>query len=198
VDVDINIEPRDGGGQIFASASRVALSLLRNAVEDIADRVERQVDIEVPESNPDAGTYPGKISLGEHPVERSDTIGGVLTGIPAFGGGAMIRGGGGRFVGAAEGSPGRTVVRIIMTLPEQPRHARWVHEGTGIFGPHASPIVPRSAPYLVFSIAGRRFKKRQVRGQEPNRYLFRAFEYVDGTFVPVRLAQLRAEIAAAT
>lgn len=53
-------------------------------------------------------------------------------------------------------------------------YARWVHDGTGIYGPRGMPIRPRTAPFLVF-----RWKKmnnklmvvKSVKGMKPNPFL---------------------------
>jgi hypothetical protein len=55
------------------------------------------------------------------------------------------------------------------------RYARWVHNGTGIYGPRHRPIKPKRAKALRFK--GRRFGKsgwvyaRQVKGMKPNPFL---------------------------
>lgn len=59
-------------------------------------------------------------------------------------------------------------------------HARWVHDGTGIYGPHRAPIRPKQAKFLVFKSKQFGAKKgkfkgkvivRQVRGMQPNPFL---------------------------
>lgn len=52
----------------------------------------------------------------------------------------------------------------------------WVHEGTGIFGPHGTPITPVNAEFLRFEINGQVFYRRSVKGQKPNRYYDRAIK----------------------
>jgi len=51
-------------------------------------------------------------------------------------------------------------------------YARWVHDGTGIYGPRGGYIYPRRARMLSWVDKGgsRRFAKR-VRGMEPNHFL---------------------------
>lgn len=53
------------------------------------------------------------------------------------------------------------------------RYARWVHDGTGIYGPRRRPIRPRRAKVLVFEtkVGRRKVFAREVRGMTPNRYL---------------------------
>jgi hypothetical protein len=54
------------------------------------------------------------------------------------------------------------------------KYARYVHDGTGIYGPRGAPIRPRRpGGYLVFTPKGGRGKvfARQVRGMQPNPFL---------------------------
>lgn len=84
-------------------------------------------------------------------------------------------------------------VRLIRRTPvveigTNVKYALWVHEGTGVYGPRGTPIVPTSARYLVFTIKGGarrdahgRFVKgargskvikiRSVKGQEGTHFL---------------------------
>lgn len=51
-------------------------------------------------------------------------------------------------------------------------HAKWVMEGTGIYGPHGSPIVPVRAQFLRFPLRdGKIVYARSVRGVPPYPYL---------------------------
>jgi hypothetical protein len=52
----------------------------------------------------------------------------------------------------------------------------WVHEGTGIYGPHKKPIVPVRAKALRFEIDGRVIFAKSVKGQKPNRFIDRAID----------------------
>jgi len=52
----------------------------------------------------------------------------------------------------------------------------WVHEGTGIYGPHGSPIVPVRAQALAFEIDGRLIIRKSVAGQKPDRFIDRAID----------------------
>ena len=45
----------------------------------------------------------------------------------------------------------------------------WIVTGTGIYGPHHSPIVPTHAKYLHFYIGGTEFFRRSVKGMKPNK-----------------------------
>lgn len=155
-------------GELFDA--KKARFLIEEAVEDIADAIETEARRRAPigESTPDPRRPPpGR--LKEHPVERSKGIIGVISTAPAFGGGLSIKGAGGRFVGAAKGNitPGDIFAREVITLPEIPEHAKWVHDGTGIYGPRNSPIKPRTADSLVFYWRKRWNKVPTVRGQNP-------------------------------
>jgi hypothetical protein len=52
-------------------------------------------------------------------------------------------------------------------------YARWVHDGTGIYGPRHTPIRPRQAKFLRFRPRGasRYVYARQVKGMKPNPFL---------------------------
>jgi hypothetical protein len=47
----------------------------------------------------------------------------------------------------------------------------WVNNGTGIYGPHGTPIVPKRSEFLIFNIGSRWFKMRSVKGQKPQRFI---------------------------
>lgn len=177
--------------------SRKARFLIEEAIEDIADAIETEARRQAPigEATPDPRRPPpGR--LKEHPVERSKRTIGVITGVAAIGGGVSVRGAGGRFVSAVRGdvTPGDVFAREVITLPETPEHAKWVHDGTGIYGPRNSPIKPRTADNLVFYWRKRWNRVPIVRGQKPNPYLEEAYFIVNRTFVPIRMAHLRAQI----
>lgn len=50
--------------------------------------------------------------------------------------------------------------KVRMTCGSPLAYARWVHDGTGIYGPHATPIVPVSAKALKFEARGLRPGRR--------------------------------------
>lgn len=68
----------------------------------------------------------------------------------------------------------------LVRIGTKQKYARWVHEGTGLYGPHHQKIVPRSAQVLVFSSKKHGAKKgkfkgkvvvRSVKGMKPNAFL---------------------------
>lgn len=68
----------------------------------------------------------------------------------------------------------------VVRIGTNKKYARWVHDGTGIFGPRARRITPRSAKVLVFKSAkyGRRSGRgsgyvfvRSVKGMRRNQFL---------------------------
>lgn len=79
----------------------------------------------------------------------------------------------------ADGYPG---VRVGTHL----KHARWVHDGTGLYGSRHAWIKPRHAKFLVFRSAKYGAKKgkfkgkvivRRVRGMRPNPFLRDALKF---------------------
>jgi len=183
---DIRIENDGGVFRIFGDATGFALHELRETVDDIADEFEREASRQAP-LGPTG-------DLKAHPVERSETFSAITTANPLFGGGFAIRGPRG-FIKGVGVTPGDVVARVEFTLPENPAHARWVHEGTGIFGPLKLPIVPKRAKFMVFEINGRIFRKKSVRGQEPQPYMENAYEVVNRSFVPARIELLKAKLS---
>jgi len=52
------------------------------------------------------------------------------------------------------------------------KHARWVHDGTGIYGPRRRPITPKTSKVLAFtSASGDKVFVRSVRGMRRNQFL---------------------------
>jgi len=94
--------------------------------------------------------------------------------------------------------PGGLVVKSEISVPKEPVYAKWVHDGTGIYGPKGTPIVPRRAKFMRFQIDGKWFAKTSVLGQKPQPYLKEAVEEVERSFVPVKLAELRAKLETLT
>jgi HK97 gp10 family phage protein len=73
-------------------------------------------------------------------------------------------------------------------------YARWVEEGTGIFGPHGTPIVPKVGNFLIFKIGEKTIVTRSVKGQKGQHYMRRAFVQTRDVYTPLRLKVLEAKI----
>lgn len=72
-------------------------------------------------------------------------------------------GGGGQWIAAAG-------VRRSPLHPDPDRDpAVLIIRGTGIHGPHGTPIIPRSGNFLVFEWKGQKIFTKHAKGQEPNR-----------------------------
>lgn len=61
-------------------------------------------------------------------------------------------------------------------------YARFVHDGTGLYGPRHAPIRPRRGKFLRFRPRGSRrwVYARQVKGMRPNRFLANALSAARG------------------
>lgn len=74
-------------------------------------------------------------------------------------------------------------------------YARFVEEGTGIFGPYRRPIVPKTGNFMTFKLPdGKTVYARSIRGQEAKRYFERATQLVKTNFVEARLQGLARSI----
>lgn len=60
-----------------------------------------------------------------------------------------------------------TRVRYGTNLP----YARWLQEGTGIYGKQGTPIVPINAKVLAFKINGKMYFARSIKGTQPRVFL---------------------------
>lgn len=72
-------------------------------------------------------------------------------------------------------------------------YARFVEEGTGIYGPEKHYIKPLTGNFLVWesSRSNRKDKKfftQQVKGQKPQYYMKRAYEYIENSYLPAKIA----------
>ncbi len=56
---------------------------------------------------------------------------------------------------------------IKITAP----YAKWVNDGTGIYGPYKTPIVPTTAQALRFIIGGQTFIRRSVKGMQGRHFV---------------------------
>lgn len=54
------------------------------------------------------------------------------------------------------------------------KHGRYVIEGTGLYGPRKTLIVPKSKRGLAFMVGGAMIVRRSVKGQKPNPFMTRA------------------------
>lgn len=173
-------------------------ALLRDAVFDIADELEREAKELAPtDKDPDAYTWRDRPGLGrklkEHPVDVFKSRGGgSVTNIPSFGGGFSVRGAGGRFVsgGASIMDVGDTQgddVFATVRVTEDPDYAIFVHEGTAAH-------VPVNAEFMRYKSFGKWRRMKFVAGQEPQPYLTEAYEIVENGYANIRMQILRAEL----
>lgn len=82
------------------------------------------------------------------------------------------------------------VAAVIVTRNGEPAvlvsantfYARWVHDGTGVYGPRATPIRPKKGKFLRFRPRGSRkwIYARQVKGMRPNPFLANALPAARG------------------
>lgn len=181
-------------GTLFDAAR--ARRLVAEAVEDIADATEGAVQRTVPVDS-------GQLKL--HPIDRDDIVAGLVTAIPTFGGGIAVRGAGGRFTGAvsSDTAVGALIARSELRVAEEPFYAKYVHNGTGIYGVAGKPYTAKTpGKYMVFyyhkGIRRKTFRLLSVLGQPAQPYLTQAFILIDREYVPARIQLLRAQLAAET
>lgn len=185
--VDIKVQESGGKVKVFGENSAEVAHLMKQATDDVADKIESYAKAFAPLGESGA--------LKSHPTDRKEIQGEVETRAFQFGGGGFsVRGAGGQFVSGSGSSAGKVVSHIIIELPEDPPEAIWVHEGTGIFGPRKSAIVSPNGNFMVFRGRTGIVKTLSVKGQHPQPYLTEAFEFVDRTYVPKRVEQLKEEI----
>jgi len=194
---------------------------IRDWVDDLSQEVERKAKEFAPigaappvgsSRNPGELKRHGVIRIPAHHFQATPGDGGmpgeIVTEFPSYGGGFTVRGGnpantgqfsrvelfqppGHIFTGFGDNFSSYTAsVQLNPGIP----HSKWVHEGTGLYGPFHSPIVPTVKQHLVFWYRGRKWLKRSVRGQRPQPFLTEAFEYVNNVYAPAKLSELRAEI----
>lgn len=204
---DINIDT-----ERFRVSARDGSSFVNFELRDLVNDLARQVQDTAQQLAP---VYTGLLSAEGISINEADPFslpgdegrfGEVVTDLPAIGGGFTVRGGNprnrGQFSAASFREPGfvfegrgiTPTYQADVFLNPAVAHARWVHDGTGIYGPFKSPIVPRTAPFMVFFYEGKKWIKREVKGQKPQPFLTDAFRIVNNSFTPLKLAELRAEI----
>lgn len=71
---------------------------------------------------------------------------------------------------------------FVVLVGTNVKYARWVHDGTGIYGPLHRPIKPRTKKFLRFkpSKKSKYVYARQVKGMKPNRFLLNALHAARG------------------
>jgi hypothetical protein len=200
-------------GRVFVSNTVVDRSLI-DWVNDVARAVERTAQDLAPlgETGQLKGEGITRTEASHHQTFGDlGAPGSVVTDLPAFGGGFTVRGGNprnrGQFSSVSRfrdpgyiftGGVTRGSVTATVELNPAVPHGKWVHEGTGIYGPHRTPIVPVRKPHLVFHIGSRKFILKSVKGQKAQPFLTEAYAYVNTVYVPAKLAELRGEISAST
>lgn len=61
---------------------------------------------------------------------------------------------------------------LVMRVGSRLYYSRWVHDGTGIFGPRRMRIYPKKAKFLHWKTkAGKSVFRKSVAGMRPNTYL---------------------------
>src|SRR4030042_2452356 len=71
---------------------------------------------------------------------------------------------------------GKPIVQVGTNV----KYARWVHDGTGLFGPHAQLIRPKQAKVLRWTSKGKVVYARSTRGMRPNPFLKNALKAAKG------------------
>lgn len=88
---------------------------------------------------------------------------------------------------------GRTL-QVVVGLKREPRHAVFVHEGTGVFGPYRTPIVAPRGNVFAFEVAGVTKFRTRIMGQRPQPFMREAIELAERTYIPLRVVELGAEL----
>lgn len=60
------------------------------------------------------------------------------------------------------------------------KYARFVHDGTGLYGPHAQRIYPKNGPVLSWKSGGVYVYAKSTKGMRPNPFLKNALSAVKG------------------
>lgn len=72
-----------------------------------------------------------------------------------------------------------TILGPGMIVGSNVRYAYWVHEGTGIFGPKRTPIIPVRAQAMVFRVkSGKLIFAAKVKGSKPQPFLRDALDAI--------------------
>ena len=75
-------------------------------------------------------------------------------------------------------------------------YAAWVHGGTGIYGPHKTPIVPTTKKALAFRIGDKMIIRRSVKGMKPNPFMKRALDRLQPRLAQIFMDGFRSVIGA--
>lgn len=174
--VDITLEFDEGlstgrviGGVSVKLKSKAVERLLIDAIDDIGDRIEAEAKDQAPaDKDPDAYTWRRRPGPK---LKQHPVDRDKDRHLP--------------------GSLSHEVVSQEITIADNPHYALFVHEGTDRHG----PVHARAMRFKSF---GRWYYRKSVAGQAPNPYLERAFFLVNKSYVPIRVAELRAQIKAIT
>lgn len=166
MEIDLRIENDKELAKAIGSGPAIWHHLLKKAVEDIAFVIETEAIEQAPERDTGA--------LKAHPVDVGQTR-------------EIQARSGGKF------ASGKDIV-VPITVAEIPKYAKFVHDGTGIYGPRKTPIVPKKSKFLSFDSLGTHWVLKSVKGQRPNPFLYRAAEEVNIYYVPGRLEYLARQI----
>lgn len=84
------------------------------------------------------------------------------------------------------------------SLTAMARHAKWVHQGTGIYGLSGNPIIPQRSKVLVFfwSRKNKWMRVRSVRGQPANPFLRRGAKILRDRVASTLPKEVRQDIKA--
>ena len=66
---------------------------------------------------------------------------------------------------------------MVATIKATAKYAKWVHRGTGIYGPYKTPVVPVTKKALFW--AGAMHPVKNVKGMKPNPFFTRAVAATD-------------------
>ena len=74
---------------------------------------------------------------------------------------------------------GQTDDEVIIQTPAE--YAKYVNDGTGIYGPYATPIIhPSIGKPFVFQVGGKLVYTRQIMGQKGQHFVEKSIEQTQG------------------
>jgi hypothetical protein len=79
-------------------------------------------------------------------------------------------------------------------------YAKWVEEGTGRYGTYKRDYGPRTQPFMIFRHEIGRFrgqlrKHKTIKGQKPQRFLYKSARSLNTGYIQRKLIILKAELA---